>query len=584
MRFIGLDLAWGPRARTGLCLVEGGGVRESASLRTDEEITSWLHARLNEECLVAVDAPLVVPNETGRRPCETLITRWFGGRHAGAHSSNRTLPAFVDGGRAMRLAKSLDLSVDPLFEPRAPVRRMIEVYPHPALVVLFALARSIKYKAKRGRDLEARRYAFDQLFDLLESLREADPPLEVAGGNDRWSALRAVVAETGRQVDLDRAEDEIDAYVCAYTALHYWTQGPERNVVAGNLLDGYIVTPSTSCDGTPDAALVKHLTPSVAAAPAEGDAPTYPKGIAASAGGTGVPATIYAGAVSHVRAWSRGRWHKGVGQPHSSQALCVSVWGTIAEHPRRAALLSRIFRAAGLASAPDTSVEVTCEVVDRPRLLNETGAGTRPTSVDALVEWSGGTVAVESKLTEPHFDSCGQVTGRPAAGQGSSPGPACSGRYESGSDLKTRSQAPCRLQVWDGDRAPRLYWQVGWDLFEPEVLRPPRRPCPFAGPSYQLMRNLVFAKAAARPRSRRIDGASLPVIEFREFGLLVAHADSHRHAAGRRRQFEDFRALLRPEVRPQVALIAYEDIADILLREGLADLASDIRRRITAAG
>jgi predicted RNase H-like nuclease len=39
-------------------------------------------------------------------------------------------------------------------------------------------------------------------------------------------------------------EDELDAYVCAYLALHYWTHGLDRNRVVGDLDTGYIVTPA----------------------------------------------------------------------------------------------------------------------------------------------------------------------------------------------------------------------------------------------------------------------------------------------------------------------------------------------------
>jgi hypothetical protein len=42
-----------------------------------------------------------------------------------------------------------------------------------------------------------------------------------------------------------RLEDEIDAYVCAYTALYYWTHGTSRCRIAGDTDSGYILTPVT---------------------------------------------------------------------------------------------------------------------------------------------------------------------------------------------------------------------------------------------------------------------------------------------------------------------------------------------------
>ena len=61
---------------------------------------------------------------------------------------------------------------------------------------------------------------------------------------------------------------------------------------------------------------------------------------------------------------------------------------------------------------------------------------------------------------------------------------SCNGTYGIGSDQKTHARAPCRLQTWDGTRAPRLYWQIAWELFRPEVLEPTGRRCPFAVPGF----------------------------------------------------------------------------------------------------
>lgn len=241
MRFAGVDLAWGLNGGTGVCLVEDGRVRDSARLRTDEEILDWLAPVTAGPAVVAIDAPLVVRNATGRRRCETLVSRCFGAQHAGAHSSNLGLPAFRGGVRAERLAEALGLDVDPAVEPGTPVRRALEVYPHPALVALFELPFTLRYKAKRGRTLESRRLAMLELVRLLGTLRDGDPPLEVDA--EAWAA-RVGAAPT--QAALDRLEDELDAYVCACVGLYYWSHGLARCRVLGDVADGYIVTPVTA--------------------------------------------------------------------------------------------------------------------------------------------------------------------------------------------------------------------------------------------------------------------------------------------------------------------------------------------------
>ena len=244
MRFIGVDLAWTSRGGTGLCVIEDGRVEASSRLGSDEELIRWLRPVVEEDVLIAVDAPLIVRNQTGRRRAEQLISRCFGAYHASAHSANLGLPAFAEGVRGEWLAATLGLDVDPMFPPRQPVRRAIEVYPHTAIVALFGLAATLKYKAKPGRTLAARAAALAQLMQHLEALRGADPALDVQAA-PRWVALARSVAAPSSGAELARLEDEIDAYVCAYTALYYWTHGTSRCRIAGDTDSGYILTPVT---------------------------------------------------------------------------------------------------------------------------------------------------------------------------------------------------------------------------------------------------------------------------------------------------------------------------------------------------
>ena len=226
-----------------MCAVENSRVLDSARLHTDEDIIDWLKPHVTGPCVMAIDAPLIVRNPTGRRECERAISRCFGRHHAGAHSSNLGLSSFRGGVRAERVARALGLDVDPEFPPRMAVRRAIEVYPHPALVALFGLERIVTYKAKRGRGTDLRRAAFLSLIRYMESLRYGDPTLDVTTA-PRWSALRSGIAEASSGAALDRVEDELDAFLCAYIAVYYWTHGTSR--IVGDVQSGYIVTPVTT--------------------------------------------------------------------------------------------------------------------------------------------------------------------------------------------------------------------------------------------------------------------------------------------------------------------------------------------------
>jgi predicted RNase H-like nuclease len=119
---------------------------------------------------------------------------------------------------------------------------MIEVYPHPALVALFGLPRRLAYKARSGRSIDDRRVALRALIRLLESLYGADPPLDVTTA-PRWPQLTAAVESASTHAGLDRVEDELDAFVCAYVGLYWAAWGRARSAVLGTVADGYIVTP-----------------------------------------------------------------------------------------------------------------------------------------------------------------------------------------------------------------------------------------------------------------------------------------------------------------------------------------------------
>src|SRR5579875_1032783 len=95
MRYLGLDLAWGERGRTGVAaLDEAGRLIASASVRTDDEIAAFAAGHAPGPCTAAIDAPLIVPNAAGRRPCEAMTARLYGRYHAGPYPANRSSRLF----------------------------------------------------------------------------------------------------------------------------------------------------------------------------------------------------------------------------------------------------------------------------------------------------------------------------------------------------------------------------------------------------------------------------------------------------------------------------------------------------------
>jgi predicted RNase H-like nuclease len=239
--FVGVDLAWGTRNRTGLAAVDvNGRLVEVTALTTDEEIVGWLARYASGPCLVAIDAPIIVTNPGGRRPCEAQLSQVFGRFDAGTHPSNTAKAEFADGSRAMRLADALGLDVDP---DSVTDRRAIEVYPHPATIALFDLPRTVKYKHKPGRDLDFLRAETLRLMTMIETLETAAVPMTMRS-NPTWCRIRATVESSLRKSVLRRVEDMIDAVLCAYVA-RYADRRPGLTHTFGDAETGYIVTPVT---------------------------------------------------------------------------------------------------------------------------------------------------------------------------------------------------------------------------------------------------------------------------------------------------------------------------------------------------
>jgi predicted RNase H-like nuclease len=243
---IGLDLAWSPRNPTGAAVIygdkRGGALIETALLGELEQIVAYVARHAGEgPALVAVDAPLRVPNATGRRPAEALLGQVFRIYDAGAHPANRGLPAFRSGVRGEQLVEALALHG--IAHDRATIvagaatRQVVEVYPHPAMVALFDLAKTLKYKAKPARSLATRQAAWRSYQQHLRELADADPPLR---GLEAWLTTD-VDQLSGRR--LKGYEDQTDAIMCAYIALYAFRWGTACCRAFGTLEEGYIFTP-----------------------------------------------------------------------------------------------------------------------------------------------------------------------------------------------------------------------------------------------------------------------------------------------------------------------------------------------------
>jgi predicted RNase H-like nuclease len=243
MHFVGLDLAWGEKKQTGVAAIDlSGRLLDVGIAQDDAAIIDAVAPFTSGDCVVGFDAPLIVTTSSGFRPAETAYNRDFQRFDAGAYPAHTGNPLF-NPPRAATLAAALDLDTNPASTSN---RRAIEVYPHPGTVVLFELDKTLKYKKGPFGD---RRRELLKLMTFIEGLDDATPRLR-PNRSVAWVELRRRVEAATKPAQLDRDEDPVDAVMCAYLAL-YWYSRPDDMSIYGDADTGFIVTPSLRPDQLP---------------------------------------------------------------------------------------------------------------------------------------------------------------------------------------------------------------------------------------------------------------------------------------------------------------------------------------------
>ncbi|HLC72468.1 MAG TPA: DUF429 domain-containing protein [Candidatus Nanoarchaeia archaeon] len=245
MYFVGIDLAWSTKNGTGLAIIEGNKkeakVLYSDVVLTDEEIIRHIQEKVKDKkAFIAIDAPLIVPNEEGRRVAEAVVGQLFRKYHAGAHPSNRKRlsqwSGTIRGEELVKKLTAIGFDHNPSIEKFEATRKCFEVYPHPSMVVLFNLKKILQYKSKPKRDHVFLCGMFNQYQKHLRALKKSTPAFHVPE-----IMLRQDVTKIKGKA-LKRYEDKLDAIFCAYISYYAWSQ-PEKCAVLGSMEEGYILTP-----------------------------------------------------------------------------------------------------------------------------------------------------------------------------------------------------------------------------------------------------------------------------------------------------------------------------------------------------
>ena len=188
--------------------------------------------------VIGIDQPLIVPNESGRRPVEKAFYPLLGKLKGGMQPSNRGKASmFGDGAPIWSFLRDLDADIDWWSSVQANYGRYaIEVYPAPAIAGLFPVfcerGRLPKYNPANRRTFSLEDWR--QLCELVGGLGGA---LGIAGV-EAW-CQEAASLNLPRKQD----QDKLDAVICVLIAYRWWRWGSERSIVVGDRSTGYIITP-----------------------------------------------------------------------------------------------------------------------------------------------------------------------------------------------------------------------------------------------------------------------------------------------------------------------------------------------------
>lgn len=146
MKYIGIDLAWSSKNETGICIFEDKRCIYLASeVFSNDDICKLINE--HQPCVVSVDAPLVVQNETGGRKVDSALMKTkIHGQHLKLYATSRSYMLRVFGEiRGEELLDKVHLTLG---------ENIVETYPTGVFLSLFPKDFKSKYKLSSKLSLD----------------------------------------------------------------------------------------------------------------------------------------------------------------------------------------------------------------------------------------------------------------------------------------------------------------------------------------------------------------------------------------------------------------------------------------------
>jgi|LGVE01.1.fsa_nt_gb predicted RNase H-like nuclease len=148
MKYIGIDLAWTTKNETGICILDNHTcIFLDAKVYSDEDIVKMILE--HRPCIVSIDAPLVVTNETGGRAIDSLLMKKkINGKYLKLYATSRSY--------MMKTFKAIrgEVILDDLKDDFILGEHITETYPTGVFLSLFPNLFDDKYKISSRLSLE----------------------------------------------------------------------------------------------------------------------------------------------------------------------------------------------------------------------------------------------------------------------------------------------------------------------------------------------------------------------------------------------------------------------------------------------
>jgi predicted RNase H-like nuclease len=175
--------------------------------------------------VVAIDMPVATIPITGRRVADNDISKTYGSRKCSTHSPSIGRPGDM-GAALSRDFQSIGYQIATTSDPPGSLNRLVEVFPHTALLSLLGRQERVRYKVSKASKYWPNLPTSQRRHLILQELCAIRTGLQAEFG--LFDLPLPAVGTITTQRMLKRFEDALDALICAWVGTRY----AEKNAVA----------------------------------------------------------------------------------------------------------------------------------------------------------------------------------------------------------------------------------------------------------------------------------------------------------------------------------------------------------------